>query len=302
MNRQKIIRLSAIIAVTMLVSLACSLTSPAATPEPPAITVPEPDTQVPPAPVVEATPEMDVEEPSPVTVNEEPIGQEMKFSWLTMNLPAGVAASGRSEVIPPTGQTDEVAPWEVAPLHEEIMLEGYVLPDTFHEPAIRIYPVRDFIALLPSLAERTNTLEQIIRDQSSDPGSVPLLPPWNAGQVFLAKPAYLEFQNGSGIRYLTQYGQSFAPINNQDLFYSFQGLTADGHYWVSAILPVSHPSLQPSADNPMPSDFNEFAENFNQYVDLIKVNLDTQPEDTFNPSLAELDAMMQSMLVEPLGP
>lgn len=302
MEKQNIIRLSALVAVTLLVSLACSLTSPAATPEPPAITVPEPDTQTPPAPLPEATTETIMEDPAPEAAAAEPIGPEMKFSWLTVNIPAGVAASGQSEVIPPTGQSEEVAPWDVAPLHEEIMLEGYALADTFHKPVIRIYPVRDFIALEPALAERANTLEQIIRDQSADPGYVPLLPPWNAGQMFLAKPAYLEFKNGSGIRYLTQYGQSFAPINNQDLFYSFQGLTSDGNYWVSAILPVSHPSLQPSADNPMPSDFSEFAENFEQYITLIKANLDTQPEDTFTPSLAELDAMMQSMLVEPLGP
>ena len=301
MNRQKIIRLSAFLAVTLLVSLACSLTSPAATPEPPAITMPVPDTLVPP-PLSEATVEPVVEETAPLPADGEPVGPELKFSWLTVNMPPGVASSGRSEVIPPTGPTDEVAPWDVAPLHEEILLENYPLSGTFHKPYIRIYPVRDFIALLPSLAERTKMLEQIIQNKSTDPGSVPLLPPWNAGQVFLAKPAYLDFQNGSGIRYLTQYGQSFAPINNQDLFYSFQGLTSDGKYWVSAILPVNHPSLQAAADNPIPPDFIEFAENFTQYIELIKANLDTQPEDTFTPSLAELDAMMQSMLIEPLGP
>ena len=301
MNRQKIIRLSVFFAVTLLVSLACSLTSPAATPEPPAITVPEPDTLVPP-PLPEATQETMMEEPTPEPVVEGLIGPEMKFSWLTVNLPPGVAGSGQSVVIPSTGQTDQVAPWEVAPLHEEILLNGYALSGTFHEPYIRIYPVTDYVALVPSLAERADLLKQIIQNKPADPGSVPLLPPWNAAQVFLAKPAYLDFQNGSGIRYLTQYGQSYAPINNQDLFYSFQGLTSDGRYWVSAILPVSHPSLQAAADNPMPSDFSEFAENFNQYIELIKANLNTQPEDTFTPSLAELDAMMQSMLVEPLGP
>ena len=80
--------------------------------------------------------------------------------------------------------------------------------------------------------------------------------------MFLSKPEYLKFENGSGVRYLTMYGQGFAPINNHDLFYSFQGLTADGRYWVSVIMPVNHPSLQATYDDPLPADFAQFAENF----------------------------------------
>ncbi|MEO8354588.1 MAG: hypothetical protein ABI621_01610 [Chloroflexota bacterium] len=38
----------------------------------------------------------------------------------------------------------------------------------------------------------------------------------------------INFQNGRGIRFLTQYAQYPAPINNHELFYHFQGLTNDG--------------------------------------------------------------------------
>ena len=167
-------------------------------------------------------------------------------------------------------------------MHEEIYLDNYILTDTFHKASIFIYPVAEYAVLEPVVAERSDTLKKIIQDQSEDPGSIPLLPLWNAGQMFLSKPGYLNFENGSGVRYLTMYGQGFAPINNHDLFYSFQGLTADGKYWVSVIMPIQHPSLQPTYDDPLPADFAQFAENFESYIKLIRANLDTQPEETFS--------------------
>ncbi len=165
------------------------------------------------------------------------------------------------------------------------------------KPQINVYPVQDFITLEPMIAERAATLQKIIQEKSDDPGNVPILPLWNATQVFLAKPAYLDFQDGSGIRYLTQYGQAIMPINNHDLFYSFQGLTSDGKYWISAVVPVNHPSIQATYDNPLPADLDQFMANYEQYTALIRANLDTQPLETFTPSLADLDAMIQSIII-----
>ena len=174
---------------------------------------------------------------------------------------------------------------------------GYILADTFHEPIINIYPVQDFISIEPTVADRVTELQKIIQEKSENPGNIPILPFWNAAQVFLSNPVYLDFQNGSGIRYLTQYGQAIMPINNHDLFYSFQGLTSDGKYWISAILPVNHPSIQATYDDPLPADYEQFMANYEQYKTLLRANLDTQPPETFTPSLADLDAMINSIVV-----
>ncbi len=281
--------------VTILVSLACNFSAPTPTPEPPPITVPYPDTLVPPPPLptnTEVIPE--------VTNTSQPsveIGPFIQLNWFSLSLPPSVASSAQSTIVAAVSSSDQVAPWEISPQHEEMSFTGYIISNTFHDASINVYPVQDFITIEPAVADHVTELQKIIQEKSDDPGNVPILPLWNAAQVFLSNPVYLDFQNGSGIRYLTQYGQAIMPINNHDLFYSFQGLTSDGKYWISAILPVNHPSLQATYDDPLPSDYDQFIANYEQYTTLLRANLDTQPPETFKPSLADLDAMISSIVV-----
>ncbi|MDH3943872.1 MAG: hypothetical protein OEV06_07270, partial [Anaerolineae bacterium] len=109
---------------------------------------------------------------------------------------------------------------------------------------------------------------------------------------------YVDFQNGAGIRYLTQHGQAYWPINSHDLFYTFQGLTTDGRFYISAILPVSHSQLQATGDDIPGGDHAAFGENFLTYVVDIKSLLESQPDGSFAPSLELLDALITSLLVE----
>jgi hypothetical protein len=281
--------------VTILISLACNFTAPTPTPEPPTITVPNPDALVPPPPLptnTELIPEAtDTSQPSVE------IGPFIQLNWFSLNLPSSIATNAQSTVVAAVSPSDQIAPWEISPQHEEMAFTGYILSDTFHDAKISLFPVQDYIAIEPLIADQVAKLQKIIQDRSKDPGDVPILPMWNAAQVFLSNPVYLDFQNCSGIRYLTQYGQAVMPINNHDLFYSFQGLTSDGKYWISAVLPVNHPSLQATYDNPLPSDMDQFYANYEQYTTLLRANLDTQPVDTFTPSLADLDAMIDSIVI-----
>lgn len=256
-----------------------------------ATTIPTPVQEVPVEPAGE--PEI-----SPVPA----IGPEFLFSWSKMNIPWDVAAGGQSNLIPAVNPSQDMPEWGAAPLHEEVPFSSYALSGTFHEPRIYIYPVQEYAAMVPIVAERVSALQSILAGKPADPGSVPQLPFWNAGQMFFSNPAYLEFWNGSGIRYLAQYGQALSPVNNHDIFYSFQGLTADGKYWVSAILPVNHPTLQPTYDNPAPADYTQFEDDYENYSAGLRASLEAQPPDTFMPSLDSLDGMIRSMWIGPLGP
>jgi hypothetical protein len=109
--------------------------------------------------------------------------------------------------------------------------------------------------------------------------------------------SYLDFQNGTGVRFLTQMGQAYYPINNRDLFYTFQGMTHDGKYYVAAILPVSHPSLPADGSEIPGDDFNTFADNFETYAAEVAAQLDAEAADSFAPSIVLLDEMMQSLKV-----
>lgn len=110
------------------------------------------------------------------------------------------------------------------------------------------------------------------------PENLPFLPTFNAGQVFHSNERPFAFQNGTGIRFLTQYAQAPYPVNNFSLFYTFQGLTNDGKYYVAAILPINAAFLSPDGnpDTPLPVDgvpfdWNNY-ENINSHFELVNKN------------------------------
>jgi hypothetical protein len=176
----------------------------------------------------------------------------------------------------------------------------YVLQDAFHQPAIYIYPVAEFQALNEGAAETIERLRALQAQRPADPEEpLPFLPIFNAGQFFAARVHYLDFQNGAGVRFLTQYGQAVSPVNSQDLFYTFQGLTADGRYYVAAVLPVSHPSLPATADDSAALDEPAaFAEGFREYITAIEADLEAQDPGSFFPGLVLLDELVRSISVQ----
>jgi hypothetical protein len=105
---------------------------------------------------------------------------------------------------------------------------------------------------------------------------------------------------------LTEYAQYYAPVNNHDLFYTFQGVTADGKYWVSAFLPVNAAYLQAAYDSvdvpaggiaaPKMDDPNYSTAMDAYYVSMLE-KLNTTPDGAFTPGLDCLDQYIQSLSI-----
>jgi hypothetical protein len=187
----------------------------------------------------------------------------------------------------------------VIPEHIGLAFNGYVLPDTFHEPYIHIYPVDELEAGWEHAGTIVTELQQLLAEKPAAPEAIPFLPVFNAAQMVRTKIAYMDFQNGTGVRFLTQYDQAYIPINNHEMFYTFQGLTSDGEYYVAAILPVSHPSLPADGTEIPGGDWEAFAQDFEAYVRDIEQQLDAQGGSSFTPDLSLLDAMIQSLVAAP---
>ncbi len=151
-------------------------------------------------------------------------------------------------------------------------------------------------ALRQLLAERPNL--DTYETAAADAPPLPLLPPSNALQMFRAQAEYLSFANGSGVRYLTQLAQGMGPINNQELFYTFQGLTDDGTQYVTLFYPVAAPDLpaSPTAEN---VDYLAFQANWESYVTETVQMLNGQPAAAFLPDLALLDELVRSITITP---
>jgi hypothetical protein len=122
--------------------------------------------------------------------------------------------------------------------------------------------------------------------------------------MFHSTEQILTFQNGQGIRFLTQYGQAPYPVNNNSLFYTFQGLTDDGAYYVAAIFPVNAAFLPADGnpDTPLPADGVPFDwenfENITQHFELVKQKLNSTDPNAFTPTLIHLDTLIQSILIK----
>ncbi len=229
-------------------------------------------------------------------------GTPLQFTNLSLTIPPGLAVGGTGVQIPPASGED-VEPWGVTPGHTELTLTGYALPDRFHEPKVYAYPAQGFAALNNGAADNILRLQTILANPTAPltDDKLPFVPFFNAGAVFTAQAKVVPFQNGLGVRMLTQYAQSFAHVNNQEMFYHFQGLTNDGRTYIIVILPASAPFLAANWEAPAPADgipfpgYEDPNVDFEAYYQQVTARLDATPPETFSPSLTMLDALVGSL-------
>lgn len=213
---------------------------------------------------------------------------------VSFSYPEDLASEIQSEVVAASSGTD-VPLSNPAYLH--LVLSGYPLSDTFHEPQVFVFPAVEFASMSEPAARIVQDLQALLVERSVDVEQLPFLPLWNAAQMMHSNLQYLDFENGTGVRYLTQYGQSFYPINNNEMFYTFQGLTADGQYYVVFVLPVSNPILPDPETIPLD---DAFAQNFPTYLQETVNQLNEQPVSSFTPDLTYLDAVVKSLRINRL--
>jgi hypothetical protein len=227
------------------------------------------------------------------------VGTAVSCGRLSFTLDPQLAAGASCETVPETNEAD-MPYFAINPEYIHVTLTGYLLPNTFHQPQLFLYPVQRYSELAPDVVPSRITQLHSLIGGNAPSGGLPFPPVFNAGQEFFAQYQLVNFSNGKGIRYITQYSQSGMPINNHELFFTFQGLTNDNAYWLSVLLPVSNSILPPTGD-PLPGgvDFETWSNNFNSYIADIKTQLNAQAPASFSPSLVLFDALVSSITVTP---
>jgi hypothetical protein len=225
-------------------------------------------------------------------------GQEYTCRNITLNLPDELADGITCEVVPASDAGEDLPFWEIYPEYDHLLLDGYVLQNTFHQAQIFVYPIADYIALDPNVDQVIAELQQLLADESEGPESIPFLPSFNAAQMLRMKIDYFDFSSGSGVRFLTMYGQAAYPLNNQMMFYTYQGITADNQYYVSVVLPISNPALPATDQDANIADWNAFYENFGIYVADTTLEVNMYADDSFAPTITLLDQFVASITVE----
>jgi hypothetical protein len=223
----------------------------------------------------------------------------ISFEGVSFVIPNGVAGNANTDKMTAV-ESNSGAPWDIAPTHLRFTLTEYQLQGKFHEPRIFVYPADEYAEGNPGAAEQINRIKKIQAGGALMHETLPTVAFFNAASQISADIKVISFQNGSGVRSLTQYAQYAAPINNRELFYHFQGLTNDGKYYVIAILPITAPILPedekpeaavPEGGVPIPTDIGPSE----AYYFSVTEKLNSLSPDAFIPSLNTLDALIQSL-------
>jgi hypothetical protein len=227
-------------------------------------------------------------------------GGVVTFNNVSFTVPLGVAKDAAAETVPASDANG--APWEIAPAHLQFTLTDYQLQNKFHEPQIYVYPAAEYAQLNSIAAEQIQRVRNVLAGSTLPSDGLPSVPTFNAAPLIASNVQVIDFKGGRGIRMVTQYDQYPAPINNHELFYHFQGLTTDEKYYVIAILPVTASILAedekpespvPAGGVPIPTATGPDQ----PYYESVTKALDAMYPDSFNPSLFQLDALIQSITV-----
>jgi hypothetical protein len=249
--------------------------------------------------------------PAATATSPAPQGIPVSYKQVSFILPSGLATDAPPETVAVTTEQNG-APWDVAPEHIHFRFSGYNVPaGSFSVNQIDIYPAKDYA----NANQGANIGLQRLRGLLLDPSAaltnevLPQVPYFNAASMFAAQAKRIHFQNGDGVRMLTQYGQAVGPVTNNSLFYHFEGLTGDGNYYIVAVLPVNAPFLQsgndpsapvPAGGVPFPAITNSMDPKlFEDYFNAVTDKLNSADPAAFQPSLTALDALVQSINVQP---
>jgi hypothetical protein len=162
-----------------------------------------------------------------------------------------------------------------------------------------IYPtadsaVKNFAKAFPTIDDAHRDLVKVLQEHPAERKEMPVMPWADVGVGFTKKIRYLDFRNGSGVAWLTQWMIDTDPINNAESWYVFQGLTRDGAYYVSAQIHVAHPSLPATGEMKNPEAFEK---GYAAYLKKAVPAIAKQPDESFRPSLAALRALFESIEV-----
>ena len=123
---------------------------------------------------------------------------------------------------------------------------------------------------------------------------LPFLPPFKANQMFHVLEQRLESEHTMAIRYLTLYSQAYVAIDDYNVFYTFQGLSKDGKYYIAAVLPINSSLLSDTqATN---EELDQISKYYPAYIHGMRDMLTTQNGGVLTPRLEALDAMMLSLV------
>lgn len=185
------------------------------------------------------------------------------------------------------------------PARRVIGFEEYSILNHFHKPQIYVIPIQKMIEDGQHGGTVAINLQALLADPNFDlrqEGNLPFLPPFNAAQVFHVLEKRLDSDHNSGIRFLTLFSQGIVGVTNYEIFYTYQGISADGRYYIAAVLPVKSSLLSDTLLSN--EDLDKIVDEYQDYIEGMTDLIRAENGGVVTPSLESLDAMMVSLVIQ----
>lgn len=214
--------------------------------------------------------------------------ERAEFDGISFRYDPSIAAKVEARRVPATehmgAQLPSYVEFDFDPDHTDAFLG--------REPGIRVFRVED--------------LEQVNDLYKAGVAAREPMPLINTARTLRVQERPLSFQNGKGIRALVHYTLEPVPLNNRDLFYSYQGVTDDGRFYVSATFPVRSSILPATStdrfpDGPAnaptnPAQMVEYTDAVERFNAGATEQLEQLEMNDFSPNLRSLDAIIRSLV------
>ncbi len=184
--------------------------------------------------------------------------------------------------------------------------EGTKVPRTFSAPGnVRFFRTADLeghdwqsrqLAELQSLlAERPDLAPYTAAGQGGASLPLPFVLDGSAAQAIDARVRYIDTPELAGIAYLTVFRQDLFPFAAGDFWYTFQGLSTDGEWYVAADFEVEA-DMFPEKVGQKDVRAVRTAKKWMAYQEQSVQTLDAAAADAFTPPLSSIDDLIESIV------
>jgi hypothetical protein len=157
---------------------------------------------------------------------------------------------------------------------------------------------RQMAELQALLDERPDLAEYLAPGEEGQPLLLPYVLDGSAGQGMEARAHYIDTPEVSGVAYLTVFRQDIFPFAAGDFWYTFQGLSADGEWYVAADFKVEA-SMFPAEVSQKDAKRLTKQDRWYAYQAESVETADAAAADAFTPPLSSIDALVESITFGP---
>jgi hypothetical protein len=166
--------------------------------------------------------------------------------------------------------------------------------DLFGDSQLLVYPVAHYIAISAEASSHIKQLNEILLDRPLQPQSpLPLFPLPHTVEMFHSSPDYVNFLNGNGVSFIAQVDHD----SDKKFLYTFQGITDDGKYYATVMLPVNTDKLGIESGTGTDANLTHVASRQN----ILDLELENA-QNRLNDSIHSLEILPQDGFPSPTPP